>query len=100
MKLKEAHPSKLSDRNERAEAKLARIARANTYFGGASALVIAARMVRMGSAIDAEGIVGDIYSASNGSLGEHGAYECPECGSVHLGTQRALACCAEPDFDA
>ena len=93
MKLKEANPSLLLDRSQRAEAKLARIARCDTVNGGARALVLAKRLRSMGSSLDAEGIVGDVYCASNYSCGDHGAYECPECGGVHLGTEAAYRCC-------
>jgi len=99
MKLIEANPSELTDRSERATAKLARIARGNTYLGGASALVIAKRLERMGCKFPALECVSDIYSRSNGSLGEYGAYKCPECGCVHLGQSAALNCCAESDFE-
>jgi len=96
MKLKEAHPSKLYDRTERACAKLARIARADTVFGGAKALVIADRLDRMGSRVPAQAVVGDVYAASNYSCGEWGAYACPECGTAYLGPDKAYACC-DPD---
>src|ERR1035441_2435567 len=46
MKLKETHPSALATPYERACATLARIARADTIFGGARALVLARRMER------------------------------------------------------
>lgn len=95
MKLKEA--KNLSDltRDERATVKLARIARRDTIHGGARALVIAKRMNR--AKIDANAIVSDVYHGSNYSLGEHGAYECPECGCVHLGTEAAFNCCANQE---
>ncbi len=98
MKLKEANWRKLHDPHERACCKLANIARHDTIHGGAKALVIAKRLYGMGSKIPADEIVGDVYSASNYSCGEWGAYECPECGSVHLGTEAAHKCC-QPDPD-
>jgi len=95
VKLKEADPAKLTDRYERACARLARIARGDTFFGGARALVIAKRLKGMRSEVPASEIVGDVYSHSNLSCGEWAAYECPECGSVRFGTVAALNCCHE-----
>jgi hypothetical protein len=90
--MKETSPNNLEDKTERAIAKLARIARGDTVHGGARALVIAGRMKR--AKFDADAVVSDIYSRSNLSLGEYGAYECPECGGAYLGTEAALNCCA------
>jgi hypothetical protein len=96
MKLKEAHPSQLATNYERACAALARIARADTIYGGARALVLARRMERRkGSQVPANEIVSAVYSASNCSCGEWGAYECPECGTAHLGTEAAYRCCSQ-----
>lgn len=95
MKLKETHPKNLTNRHNRACAKLARIARANTYFGGASAIVVAKRLKAMGSDVPGDEIVSDIYSKSNLDLGEWGAYECPECGNAVMGKQNAINCCHE-----
>lgn len=100
MKLKEAHPDELYDRYERACAKLARIARGDTIHGGARALVLAKRLTKLRSTIPAEDIVSSVYAASNYSCGEWGAYECPECGSAHLGTEKAYACCSEVEEEA
>jgi hypothetical protein len=81
---------------ERACAALARIARADTIYGGARALVLARRMERRkGSQVPANEIVSAVYSASNYSCGEWGAYECPECGTAHLGTEAAYRCCSQ-----
>lgn len=99
MKLREANPSKLYDRHDRACAKLARIARGDTIHGGARAMVLAKRLEAMGSKVPADQIVGDVYSASNYSCGEWGSYECPECGSAHLGQSAALACCQEMEVE-
>lgn len=95
MKLKEIHPKNLTNRHDRACAKLARIARANTYFGGASAIVVAKRLKAMGSDVPGDEIVSDIYSKSNLDLGEWGAFECPECGNAVLGKTNAINCCQE-----
>jgi hypothetical protein len=59
-------------------------------------MVLAKRLTAMGAQFPAEQVVGDVYSASNYSCGEWGAYECPECGSAHLGTEKAYQCC-QPD---
>lgn len=93
MKLREANPNQLSDREQRACAKLARIARGDTIFGGAKAMVIAKRARNMHCQFPALNVVSDVYSASNYSCGDWGAYECPECGQAHLGTEAAYACC-------
>lgn len=93
MKLVEASPSELGNRHDRACAKLARIARGDTVHGGARALVLAKRAEALGVNFPARDIVSDVYGASNWSCGEWGAYECPECGSAHLGTEAALNCC-------
>jgi hypothetical protein len=92
MKLKETSPKNLTNRYERACARLARIARNNTVFGGASALLIAKRCKF--KIFPADEIVSDVYRASNYSCGKWGAYECPECGQAHLGEDSALGCCA------
>lgn len=91
--LKEVHPNKLDNRHDRACAKLARIARGDTIWGGAKALVIAKRAEAMGVQFPALAVVTDVYHASNYSCGPWAAYECPECGTVHLGEESALNCC-------
>ncbi len=97
MRLKEASPSRLFDRHDRAVAKLARIARVDTIHGGARALVLERRLIAMGSDVPDTGVVSSVYGASNYSCGEFGAYECPECGTAHLGTERAYACCSQQE---
>lgn len=88
--------SELPDRDDRVVAKLARIATNDTVFGGASALVLAKRLDRMGSSIDAEGIVSDVYSASIGRvLPEYLPCVCSECGRAVLGENEAMNCCQE-----
>ena len=47
------------------------------------------------SRVPANEIVSAVYSASNYSCGEWGAYECPECGTAHLGTEAAYRCCSQ-----
>ena len=94
MQLKSASFTNLHDRYERACAKLALVARNDTVFGGARALTLARHLDRMGSAVPAQEIVGEVYAASNYSCGRWGVYACPECGSAYLGTEKAYACCA------
>ncbi len=97
-KLKEVPPSYLDDPVERNTARLARIARGNTVFGGASAIGIAERMEKRGSKVPAMDVVRWVYSHSNYSVGPYGAYACPECGQAWLGEEKAYACCNfDPD---
>ena len=90
MKLKTARPNQLTDKTERATAKLALKAMVDTYHGGCNALIIGKRLDRMGSKLDGEKIVTDIYHDRDS---EYIPYECPECGSVHLGADKAANCC-------
>lgn len=93
---------RLADRHERGCARLARIATSDTINGGARALRIAARLERMGSPIPGDEIVSSVYSASTGRADPTwSAFECPECGSAHMGVDAALQCCAptEDDYD-
>lgn len=70
----------------------------DTIHGGALAIVYAKRLARLGSRVPADDIVSDVYSRSTGHTSERwGAWECPECGTAHLGIDAALACCAEID---
>ena len=93
MKLKELSPDTLHDSRERTIAKLARIARCDTVFGGAKALVLLRRLQRSPNHGDYSAAVCEVYSRSDGTVCGHGAYECPECGSAHFGTEAALLCC-------
>lgn len=88
----------LSNRDDRASAKLALIARNDTIYGGAKALLIAKRLNAMRSNVPADEIVGEVYSLSNYTCGRFAVCECPECGSAHLGAESAAQCCAE-NFD-
>ena len=84
--------------SERAIAKLAHIANVNTVQGGASALVKANRALAMGlpHADEMADAVDATYSASTGKPSPaHSAWECRECGSVHLGQEAADECCAD-----
>lgn len=97
MRLKEANPSDLYDRGDRACAKLARIARGDTIHGGARALVLAERAERIGVHFPASEVVSEVYSLSNYTCGRFGAYQCPECGRASLGQDAAYACCAHTE---
>lgn len=92
--LQELRPNKLYDRGERALAKLARIARNDVYFGGAKSVVIADRLVAMGSQLPLHDVVGEAYSSSIGTASGFMAYACPECGNPCLGEEAAYACCS------
>lgn len=95
MNLKPISWRKLWDRDERTIARIAAVAISNTVFGGASALVYAKRLIRMGGQ-DVRHVVSDVYSASTGRAhSQHSAWECPECGGAHLGQDNAAACCTQ-----
>jgi hypothetical protein len=96
-KLREGKASDLP-REERAIAKLAQAARCNVYFGGASALVKAERLVAMGADRIYLSVVRAAYSSSKGEARDYLPYECPECGLTHLGESSAMQCCLE-DID-
>ena len=99
MEIKEGKISDIADRKERAIAKLARIARNDCVFGGAKALVIADRLDSMGSEIDAQQIVSDVYTSCNGlTPAQYRPSICPECGQTWLGEDAALNCCY-PDYN-
>ena len=94
-----ANISDLQNRDDRVIAKLAKIATNDTVFGGAKALVLAKRLDSIGSQIDAECIVGDVYSASIGRvLPQYNPCFCPECGQAVLGEIAALNCCLPISF--
>jgi len=77
-------------------ADLACGARLDTIHGGVSHL-IAARQADI-PGFDPLEIVSQIYSASTGKPSpDWEAWECPECGTAHLGQERALECCQPID---
>lgn len=90
MKLKEVHPNKLTDKGERALAKMARIAACDTNFGGARALVLLKRLGN--SQLPFDEVVTNTYH-SNSIPSQYVAYECPECGTVCFGDIAALKHC-------
>lgn len=80
---------------DRLVARMERIATVNTIFGGASALVMSKRLKNMGGT-DLDWVVSDVYSASTGQRHrEHGAWECPECGTTCVGMDKAYQHCNE-----
>lgn len=94
MRIREGNIKDIHDRTERGAAKLARIARNDCVFGGAKAMVIADRLDGMGSAIDAQQVVSDVYTKCNGNTpADYRASVCPECGTTVLGEEAALNHC-------
>lgn len=101
MNTKPANYTQLYDRDERLIARFAAKARANTIFGGCSALVIAKRLQRMNPRSESLSVVQDVYSRSTGKHHpEFEAWECTECGSVHLGRDNAAQCCSLEECEA
>jgi len=99
MQIKEGKINDITDRKDRATAKLARMARNDCVFGGAKALVIADRLNNMNSEIDAQQIVSDVYTTCDGlTPAQYRPSICPECGQTQLGEDAALNCCY-PDYD-
>lgn len=100
MKVVEVSWRRLTDRNERAQAKLAMIARGDCWHGGARAMVLARRL--QNAQFDADAIVSQAYGSSTGTASDYLAYLCPECGNARLGQTDALNCCTfqedEGDF--
>lgn len=98
MKLIPAHYSHLTNRQERAVARLAAMARQDTITGSASALIVAKRADRLkfySCGRTALEVVSIVYTSSLGRIHPAlEAWECPECGSARLGQDEALACCA------
>lgn len=90
--MKTASCTQLASHDDYKVARLAAIARCDTIHGGARATVIARHCSRW----DAQSIVADVYSRSTGKWSaEYEAWECPECGTAHLGQEAALRCCAQ-----
>jgi rubrerythrin len=91
MKTKAANWTALENQDDRKVAHLAAIAWADTMNGGARAMAIA----RKCTAWNAAEVVADVYSRSTGKHSQqYEAWECPECGTVHLGFESAADCCA------
>jgi hypothetical protein len=97
MQLKEGKISELP-RDERAIAKLARIARNDTVWGGCRALLLARRLNSLKSNVPATEIVSHVYGLSDGTCGRFTCFQCPECGQSYLGKEMAWQCC-DPEFN-
>jgi len=98
MKIQPAHYTALSDHAERSTAHMAARARCDTIGGGALALVYGKRLERMGSRLGLLRVASDVYSRSTGRHSQDfEAWECPECGTAHLGIGNAMACCANTE---
>lgn len=99
MQAKRVHWDRLpKGSTERAIARIAHVANINTHLGGCSALVKAKRAESMGlpHAYEMRDAVDETYARSSGhASAEHSAWECNECGQVHLGIAAASECCAE-----
>lgn len=98
MNIKSLPYTELPDREQRAVARLAKLARWDTIAGGTWAMVLAERADRLkfnSAGYGAMEVVSIVYSASSGHHHpELEAWECPECGQAHLGKDAAYACCA------
>ncbi len=98
--MKTAHYTELADHDERSIAHMAARAKADTLFGGALALVYGNRLQKMGSRLNLLDVAHDVYSRSTGKHSrDYEAWECPECGSAHLGIDKAFECCQEREED-
>lgn len=94
--MQSASYTELLSQDDRIVAKVAARARLDTLYGGAKALVWVKRLPRLAHRLDLRDVVSDVYSASTGRHhARHEGWECPECGSVHLGQEAAAQCCAE-----
>lgn len=83
-------------RDDRARVRLAHMASGDTFSGSARALLLAKRLQRMGAGFWPLEVVSQVYSSSSGTADAvFGAWECYECGSVHVGRSAADACCQE-----
>jgi hypothetical protein len=91
-RLKGAKPISLTNRYERACARLAIIAMSDVTFGGARALRIAKRASL--KKFPAMEIVSQAYESSTGEATSFIPYHCHECGQACLGMDAAYQCCA------
>lgn len=92
--MQEADTKDLTDRDDRALAKLACIARCDVYFGGCRAVTIARRLDAMGSQLPVHDVIIQAYHSHDGTARDFLPFACPECGTVHLGQDAAYSCCA------
>jgi hypothetical protein len=71
------------------ELRLARMASADCWHGGAGALALANRIERITGSSDAVDVVSRVYSHPRGQA----VYECRECGQDYLTSEDAAGCC-------
>lgn len=94
MNPKPSHWRELHDTEDREMAMYAERATSDTINGGASAL----RDAKESGNPTLVDVVREVYACSTGKHCEtYGAWECDECGSVHVGRDAANECCAD-DF--
>ncbi|KKL56517.1 hypothetical protein LCGC14_2244630 [marine sediment metagenome] len=91
----------LPEGSERETARVATRATNDTIGGGFDAVILAREKDERGEApcdgvSSFECIVASVYSQSTGRHSElYQAWECPECGSVHVGFTSAMSCCCD-----
>jgi hypothetical protein len=84
----------ISDRIDRACARLSQKAKLDTIYGGCASLILAERMEKMECKVPAVDIVRDVYSRSTGmTSAKWGPWKCEECGQTHMGYDNAANCC-------
>ncbi len=93
-KMNSANYTELPNSEQRIIARIAGQARIDTITGGAKALCLAKRLPRLDASLGLTGIVSNVYALSSGRHHpDYEAWECPECGSAHLGQDAAYNCC-------
>lgn len=86
-------------RDDRARVRLAHMASGDTFSGSARALLLAKRLQRMGAGLWPLEVVSTVYANSTGTVCPvFGAWQCDECGCVHVGRSAADACCQEEEL--
>jgi len=75
--------------------RLARLASANCWNGGSSALSIAHRALALTGSDSCLDIVRRVYTRTDGKA----VFECRECGSSHLEPEDAAQCCSFSEED-
>lgn len=84
----------IGGKDSQALARIACIARYDTFSGSARALVLVARAdaLNLPLARDMNHVVTEVYTNGFGQH-EYTCHECYECGSVHYGCEAAMYCC-------
>lgn len=101
MKIESCSYRELHSHEDRTTAHFAARARIDTIYGGARAITLGKRLLRMNPSSDALSVVADVYSASTGQWhSEFEGWKCPECETTHLGQSAALDCCANQEEKA